>query len=80
MPISTISVKGQVTLPVQMRKKLGIRPNDRVIIESVEDAIIIKRAADFFELEGFLGKALPETEERGRMMRAAAVRTKGRRK
>ena len=77
MPISTISVKGQVTLPVRMRRKLGIGPNDKVVIESVDDAIIIKRAADFFELEGFLGESLPEAEEQKSLMRAAAARTKG---
>ncbi len=78
MPISTISVKGQITLPARLRRKLGMRPNDRVVIEAVEDAIVIKRATDFFELEGFLGKALPEAEERRKMKRAAAAHTRGR--
>ncbi|MFH1092248.1 MAG: AbrB/MazE/SpoVT family DNA-binding domain-containing protein [Pseudomonadota bacterium] len=64
MPISTISAKGQITLPAHIRKKLGLKPNDRVLLETMNDAIVIRRAADFFELEGFLGKALPGDEEK----------------
>lgn len=79
MAISTISVKGQITLPAHLRRKLGLRPNDRVVIEAVEDAIVIKRAADLFALRGFLGKALPEAEERQKMKLAAAARMKGQR-
>lgn len=71
MAISTISSKGQITLPARIRRKLGLKPHDRVVIESTDDAIIIKRAADFFELQGFLGKAVPRSEERRRMMLAA---------
>jgi AbrB family looped-hinge helix DNA binding protein len=78
MAISTISTKGQITLPVSLRKRLGMKPHDRVVIESTDDAIVIKRAVDFFELEGFLGKALPEAEERKRMLRAVSERAKGR--
>ena len=29
MPVSTISVKGQITLPISFRRKLGIKPHDR---------------------------------------------------
>jgi len=63
MAFTTVSSKGQITLPVQLRRKLGIRPGDRLQIEAVDDAILIRRAPDFFELEGFLGKALPRSEE-----------------
>jgi len=73
MATSIISSKGQVTLPARMRRQLGLRPNDPVTIETVGDAIVIKRAADFFELRGFLGKALaPEVE--ARRMREAVSR------
>lgn len=77
MPVSTISSKGQITLPAQVRKKLGINPNDRVSVEVVDDAIIIKRAPDLFDLQGFLGKAVPEERERNAMRRAAAAHAKG---
>jgi AbrB family looped-hinge helix DNA binding protein len=77
MPISTISAKGQITLPVGLGKRLGMKPHDRVFIESTDDAIVIKRAVPFFELQGFLGKALPETEEWKRIVRAVSARAKG---
>jgi len=79
MSIATISSKGQITLPVQVRRKLGIGPHDRVLIEANDDAIVIRRAPDLFELEGFLGKSLPREEEREKMMRGVAEHVKGRR-
>lgn len=78
MATSTISTKGQITLPANLRKRLGMKPHDRVLIECTDNAIAIKRAADFFKFEGFLGKALPEAEERKRMMRAVSLRARGR--
>ncbi|MDA8121383.1 MAG: AbrB/MazE/SpoVT family DNA-binding domain-containing protein [Deltaproteobacteria bacterium] len=76
MPITTLSAKGQVTLPARLRKYLGMKPHDRLIVEATGDAIVIRRTADFFELEGFLGKSLPAGEERQRMLKAVAARNK----
>lgn len=77
MPVSTISTKGQITLPASLRRKLGIGPHDRVLIELADDAIIIKPAFDLFELEGFLGKALPTAEEKKRMGKAVSAHVRG---
>jgi AbrB family looped-hinge helix DNA binding protein len=79
MVVSTVSPKGQVTLPARVRKQLRIKPNDRVTIEAVDDTIVIRRAPDLFELEGFLGKALPEEQEGARMRRAVAAHARGER-
>ena len=76
MPIATLSAKGQITLPARLRKSLGMRPHDRLVVETAGDAIVIRRTADFFELEGFLGKSLPAEEERRRMMQAVSARGK----
>ncbi|HPO15693.1 MAG TPA: AbrB/MazE/SpoVT family DNA-binding domain-containing protein [Candidatus Hydrogenedentes bacterium] len=76
MPIAIVSPKGQITLPISFRKRLGMKPHDRVNIELNGDAIVVKRVADFFELEGFLGKALPEAEEQKRMLRMASRRVR----
>jgi AbrB family looped-hinge helix DNA binding protein len=77
MAISSISTKGQITVPARMRKQLGIRPHDRVAIDVVKNAIVIKRAANIFDLRGFLGKGLPPEQERKRMRNAVARHAKG---
>ncbi len=74
MSIATVSSKGQITLPVRARQKLGIRVHDRVEIEVRGDAILVRSLPDFFALEGFLGPAkAPETERRA-MERGASER------
>ena len=77
MSMSTISSKGQITLPAALRRKLGIRARDRVTVELADDAIIIKLAANFLELEGFLGKALPPEVERKHLLKTAAAHGRG---
>lgn len=74
MPIATVSAKGQITLPASLRRQLGIKPHDRLLVELADDAIVIKLAPNLFEFEGFLGKGLPATEEKARMRQAAATR------
>ena len=75
MTVATVSAKGQITLPAEARRALGIKPHDRVVIEVLPDGIRIAPAPDFFELRGFLGKALPVDQERRRMKAAAARRS-----
>lgn len=77
MTMSSVSSKGQVTLPVALRRKCGLKPRSRVLFEAVEGGIIIRPAPDFFALSGFLGKALPRDEEKRRMMAGVARRAKG---
>ena len=76
MPVSTLSSKGQITLPAHVRRQMKILPNDRLVIEVMDDMIVITRAPDLFEFKGFLGKAIPEGQERERMRRAAAAHVK----
>ena len=80
MAIGTISTKGQITLPTHLRQQLGMKPHDRVVIEEYGGAIVIRRAEDFFALEGFLGKALPETEEHNGLLQAVSQRIHGKRR
>ena len=77
MVVATVSSKGQITLPAKMRKKLGIRASDRVVLETRDDSIVIKLSKDFFEYQNFLGKALSVNEERKRMARGVSAHTKG---
>lgn len=41
---STISEKGQVTIPKEIRDKLGIIQGDRLIFDLKDDLIIIKKS------------------------------------
>ena len=77
MPISTISQKGQITLPSSFRKKLGMRPHDRVLIEANDEAIVIRPITDIFQLEGFLGRALPQKKEQKQMLKTVSNHVKG---
>ena len=48
--ISTITTKGQVTIPISIRKKYGLCPNDRVDFITEGDKIIlipVKTLRDF---------------------------------
>ncbi len=77
MPVAKVSSKGQITLPASCRRELGIKPLDRVLVETEDDKIVVRPVPDFFELGGFLGKALAPEEERKRMMKGVARRRKG---
>ena len=43
MRSSSVTTKGQVTIPVELREKLGIRPGDRVRFIEEGDRILIQR-------------------------------------
>lgn len=50
--ITTVTQKGQVTLPKQLRKKFGIDKYDRVSIEAKQDYIKIKPTFDLLDIAG----------------------------
>ncbi len=77
MSLHKVSSKGQVTLPVECRRALGVRPHDRVAIQLEEDRIVIRPVPDFIELEGFLGPRLSEAEERTARESAVSARVEG---
>ena len=43
---STITIKGQVTLPVEIRRVLGVGPHDRVAFVVEEDGVRVRRSRD----------------------------------
>ena len=45
-PQSTITSKGQVTVPVEIRRKLGLRQGDRVEFSEKGADTVIRRAPD----------------------------------
>ncbi len=61
MPIVKITRNYQVTIPKQIREKLGLKEGDRVEIYWEEDKIIIKKVEeDIEELRDFLPKDFDE--------------------
>ncbi len=73
MPTAIVSSKGQITLPAGIRRKAGIAPHDRVVIEATSDGLLVKRAPDFFGLKGYLGRARSgRLEERARLKAVVA--------
>ena len=60
----TVSTKGQITIPLSLRKKYGIRAGDRLFSETRETGFFVKKPKDIFALEGFLsGVHIPDDEE-----------------
>ncbi|MDW7760367.1 MAG: AbrB/MazE/SpoVT family DNA-binding domain-containing protein [Acidobacteriota bacterium] len=74
MTTATVSSKSQITLPAAACREIGIKPNDRVLVEVRDGAIIIRSAPDLMDFRGALGKALPRKTETGAARQAAAKR------
>lgn len=58
MVVISISSKGQVTLPVKLRRQAGLELKDRILIEVQEGQLIIRKAENIMGLKGFLGKGM----------------------
>lgn len=57
---SSISPKGQVTLPVEVRRQLGLKPKDKVVFELLDGAVRVAPAR--FTLESVFGSVGPATQ------------------
>ena len=51
---TTVTQKGQVTIPSAIRKMTGIQSQQRVTVTTDGENIVIKPAVDFFSLRGSL--------------------------
>lgn len=63
--VMTVSSKGQITIPVAVREKYGIKPGDRVLGEMLKAGFFLRKPLDFFAFKGVLsdGPAVPGNEE-----------------
>lgn len=54
MPSATVTSKGQITLPKEVRARLGLRPGDRVAFRENADGSIVVEAEtiDLMQLRG----------------------------
>ncbi len=57
--ISTVTQKGQVTIPLFIRESLGLEPKSRVVFLKDKDRIYIKQAKDFLSLAGSIKTKKP---------------------
>lgn len=49
---TSVTQKGQATIPVLIRKSLGIKPNTKIVFELSGSQATIKPVADFFAMKG----------------------------
>lgn len=71
MKASTVTTKGQVTIPLEIRNRLGVKPGDRVRFRELEAGVMIDRQEDridapFGALKAKRGAALPQIERQAR--------------
>ncbi len=59
---SSVSPKGQVTIPAEIRRQLGVRPKDHVIFRVVDDIVQIE--PERLTLASIYGVARPVTPGR----------------
>lgn len=58
MPTSTLTSKGQATIPKQIREVLRLQPGDRVEFILEGDRVVLRRAAaDLTDLDGLLDRS-----------------------
>lgn len=43
--LSSVSPKGQITLPIEMRRQLGVKPKDKVIMRLEGDHVAVRSAS-----------------------------------
>jgi antitoxin PrlF len=81
MSQSTLTSKGQTTIPREIRKLLGLKQNDRILYEVEDGKVAIKPAPAVHELYAILKRRirLKESPPTKAQMRAAVERDIARR-
>lgn len=73
--LSTVTTKGQVTIPVDIRSFFHIRPNDRVDFVIEGDRIVLKPVKSLKELRGAVtAKSFPDGADERSVAKAAVAR------
>jgi AbrB family looped-hinge helix DNA binding protein len=77
--LSTVTTKGQVTIPKPIRDALGIGPNDRVAFIREGERVLLQPLRTLKTFRGAVKVKGPGTfaEERSRVKAAVAERVKG---
>lgn len=59
---ATVTQKGQVTIPVDIRKMLGVKPYQKVAFRKVANTVIVCLAPDFLSLKGSVKAKRPYSD------------------
>ena len=54
-----VTQKGQATIPVLIRRKLGIKANTKIVFELKGNEVSIKPVASFFNMKGSIKSSKP---------------------
>ena len=52
----TITSQGQISIPIQLRRKLGLDKNKKALVREENGELIVKPVKDFMELGGSLSE------------------------
>lgn len=64
---STVTQKGQITVPANIREELGLLPRQKVVIIKQGDSALVKPVVNFYSLRGSIKpKRRPEDLKRMR--------------
>lgn len=55
--VSTITSKGQVTIPAEIRRHLALRTRDKLVFEIEDDGTVVLRPASYPSVESLRGAA-----------------------
>lgn len=77
MLTSSVTTKGQVTIPAELREKLGIKPGDKVSFIAEDDHILVRRQDT--AVESLFGVVKAKTGASLEQMDAAVVAGRNRR-
>lgn len=65
MRFSTLTSKGQATIPLEIRKQLDLQEGDKVVFEVIEGNVILRKLRPFdYEYHHALSKTLSEWNSR----------------
>jgi len=85
MPSATVTSKGQITIPKDVRERLGLEAGDRVVfvVQSDRDVVLKPAKTDVRELHGMLyrkGQRLRSVEEMDEGIARSLAEKHGRRR
>lgn len=56
---TSVTQKGQATIPAAIRRKLGIKPNTKIVFELKDGEASLRPVIDFFTLKGSVRSEKP---------------------